>query len=368
MLEIAGELTRTGSEVEFSSSGEVASLIERKGYRCNRLPLADVRYSENGEFSLKQTLIASPSILARTYQQLSLELANLMRFAPEAVLSDSALSTLLAGKFLGIPTFTVLNQLNLNSSHEGGRSPARILSVGTSAAMGRLWELSDEVLLPDLPPPYTISEKNLWSSNVSKTRYIGFLGPSGFVEPDAAARQIRSEARPKVFWQVSGPPKTRGVFVKVALETARALSREFVFVVSGGSPTSDRSPVKIQGGWFYPWCGISEYYFDECDVIVSRAGHGTIGQAITASQPLLLVPIPKQPEQEGNAQKAVRLGVALEIAQDELSVEKVENALSSLLGEETRRRARALGEVASQFDAKREVLRTLQTVATSAHR
>jgi len=51
MLEIAGELTSRGASVELSSSGEVAALIERRGYKCHRLPLADVRYSETGEFS-----------------------------------------------------------------------------------------------------------------------------------------------------------------------------------------------------------------------------------------------------------------------------------------------------------------------------
>jgi UDP:flavonoid glycosyltransferase YjiC (YdhE family) len=77
MLGIASELTSRGASVELSSSGEVAALIERKGYRCNRLPLADVRYAETGEFSLRGTLAASLSILGRAYQQLGKELSNI---------------------------------------------------------------------------------------------------------------------------------------------------------------------------------------------------------------------------------------------------------------------------------------------------
>jgi len=178
MLEVAKELRVRNAVVEFSSSGEVASLIKDHGYPCNDLPLADVQYSESGAFLLKETLIAYPTILARTYKQLGEEIANIERFGPDVVLSDSALPTILAARILRVPAYTVLNQLNLTSSHGNKGFLSRQLSVGISAATGKLWEFSDEVLLPDLPPPYTISEKNLWGSNVEKTRYVGFLAPS----------------------------------------------------------------------------------------------------------------------------------------------------------------------------------------------
>lgn len=364
MLEIAGELTSRGASVELSSSGEVAAFIERRGYSCNRLPLADVRYSETGEFSLRSTLAAYPSILGRFYQQLGKELSNIERFAPDVVLSDSSLPTVLAAKILGLPAFTVLNQLNLASSRDGGGAATRLLSVGISAAMGRLWELSDEVLLPDLPPPYTISEKNLWGSGVGRTRYVGFLPMSGTGEPDAAAIEFSSDRRPKIFWQVSGPPKTRVGFLKRALECAEALADEYVFVVSGGSPTSGHLALRIPGGWFYGWCDIADVYFRSCDLVVSRAGHGTVGQTITNSKPSLIVPIPKQPEQEGNAQKAVRLGISLTLSQGDLNPAKVRKALGALREPGHLAKARKLGALASGYDARAEIVRTVEAAAT----
>lgn len=363
MLEIAGELTSRGASVELSSSGEVVELIEKRGYRCNKLPLADVRYSETGEFSLRDTLAAYPSILGRTYQQLAMELSNIELYDPDVVLSDSALSTVLAARILGLPIFTVLNQLNLTSSHDGAGAPSRLLSVGTSAAMGKLWELSDEVLLPDLPPPYTISEKNLWGSSVGKTRYIGFLTMSGMGEPDEAARDFSSQSLPKVFWQVSGPPKTRAAFLKKALECAAALADRYVFVVSGGSPTSSHSAVKIPGGWFYGWCAIAELYFTYCDLVVSRAGHGTIGQTIMSSKPSLLVPISRQPEQEGNAEKAVRLGLSLRLSQDDLSPKTAGEALDVILRGGYAERARNLGGWAAGFNAREEIVKAVEAAA-----
>lgn len=363
MLDVAAELRANGDMVEMSSSGEVASLIQRAGYRCNRLPLADVRYSESGEFQIKETLLDSPSVLARTTRQLVMEIRNIGRFSADVVLSDSALSTVIAARFLRIPVFTVLNQLNLTSSH-GGRGPlAALLSVGTSAGMGKLWELSDEVLLPDLPPPYTISERNLWGSNVQKTRYVGFLAAPGSKVPDEAAESFRASDLPKVFWQVSGPPATRTPFVTAALSIAELLADDYLFVISAGDPSSAGPARKVPGGWYYGWCPIADLYFDACDVVVSRAGHGTVGQSITASKPSLLVPIPKQPEQEGNAEKAVKLGVSKVLPQSEVTSSRVSKAMADLLEGDYSSRAADLGRLARTFDARKEVVRTVEAAA-----
>ena len=367
MLEVAEELIDRGDEVEFSSSGEVAGLIEKSGYHCNRLPLADVRYTESGGFSMKNTLASTPSLLLRTYRQVAEEVANIARFGPAATLSDSSLSTLLASRALRVPAFTVLNQLNLGGSIDGEGSPKRLLSFGTSTGMGRLWELSKVVFLPDLPPPYTISERNLWGSNVSKTRYVGFLGVSGRAEPDEAGIEFVADPRPKVFWQVSGPPRTRTAMVKTALEFASELSDRYVFVVSGGSPGSSSEASRVSGGWSYGWCRIPEFYFSSADIIASRAGHGTICQSIMAGKPSLLIPIPNQPEQLGNAEKAERLGISIALEQEGLSLGLVDGAFRSLLEGRISENVSRLSAYASQFDAKREIWMAIDS-ATSDRR
>ncbi|MDG6913907.1 MAG: hypothetical protein JRN34_03985 [Nitrososphaerota archaeon] len=368
MLEVAGELSARGATIEFSSSGEVASLIAARGYRCNRLPLADVRYSEDGEFLVKETLLDSFSIMAKSYRQFSAELENIGRFTPDVVLSDSALPTVLAGKALRLPAFTVLNQLNLTSSHTRIGALSRLLSVGTSAGMGRLWRFSDGVFLPDLPPPYTISEKNLWGSSVAKARYVGFISPTGGLTPDGPALEFAQDSRTRVFWQVSGPPRTRTPLLRKALELSKELNAKFVFAVSGGDPSGSTRAVRTPGGWFYEWCEIAGFYFRNCDVVVSRAGHGTVAQAIISKKPSLLVPIPKQPEQEGNADKAARLGVSIVVRQDRLNLATFEESLGRLAGEGFRARAADLGEVAGGYDARASIVDALEGAARRGRR
>lgn len=368
MLEIAGALRARGDNVQFSSSGEVASLIERKGYRCNELPLADVRYSDTGAFLVKETLLASATIFGRTCRQVAFEISNVQKFGADIVLSDSALPTVIAGRILRKPTFTVLNQLNLASSHKAKGALSRILSVGISTGMGRLWELSDAVILPDLPPPYTISEKNLWGSNVEKTRYVGFLIPTEESLPDTASEEFAGSSLPRIYWQVSGPPKTRGPFLKQALECSDSLSDRYSFVVSGGDPGGERVPRRISGGWYYGWCSIADHYFRICDVVVSRAGHGSVGQAIASSKPSLIVPIPNQPEQEGNAEKAAKLGTSIVLSQADSSPAAVAKALGRLLGGVYGERSANLGKVAGGFDAKNSILECLDKSTMRVHR
>ncbi len=253
--------------------------------------------------------------------------------------------------------------MSLTSSHKAAGVPSRLLSAGITTSTSKLWGLSKEILLPDLPPPYTISESNLWGSAVSNTRYIGFLSAPGRGAPDSVTASFTADPRPKVFWQVSGPPKTRGPFLKRALDIAKALRDRFVFVVTAGDPSGNTVAEGIPGGWCYGWCQIPEQYFARCDVIVSRAGHGTIGQAIMSSKPSLLVPIPRQPEQEGNGLKAERLGVSLLISQNELSVERALNSLESLMEAGPARRATQLGKYASTFNAAEDLVETLTAAA-----
>jgi UDP:flavonoid glycosyltransferase YjiC (YdhE family) len=358
MLAVARVLRGRGAEVRFSSSREVAHFIETQGFECNRLPLADVRYNENGSLSVKHTVASGGLIMARTYQQMRLELSHMMGFNPDAVLVDSALSTLLAARIIGKRPITVLNQLKIESSQRDS-VPHRLLSAGTTEGMETLWGLSEQILLPDLPPPYTISENNLWNSSVENARYIGFLTQDDSGEPDSVLQWFLESRPPRIFWQVSGPTRTRSPLLKKAFEIAEELSSTCSFVITGGDPTGTPTPREIPGGWYYEWCSLAHHYFKACDIVVSRAGHGTIAQAISCGKPSLLVPIPGQTEQEGNSRKAVKLGVSLAIGQDDLNADSLLRAVERLRVESFGRNVIRMGDFANGFDAQGAIVKAL---------
>jgi UDP-N-acetylglucosamine--N-acetylmuramyl-(pentapeptide) pyrophosphoryl-undecaprenol N-acetylglucosamine transferase len=359
MLSVAKLLREQGAAVRFSSSNEVASYIETQGFECNRLPLADVHYNEEGGLAVRKTVMSGGVIMARAYRQLTLELGNLASFDPDSVISDSAFTTVLAARILGKRVITILNQLKIDAASAGGSVPHRLLSVGMSEGMGNMWGLSEEVLLPDLPPPYTISENNLWNANVQNVRYIGFLTLDDEGAADEAYNEFARDSRTRVFWQVSGPPKTRTPLLKRALVIAKELSDEYSFMITGGDPSASTVPVRVPGGWYYGWCTLAQHYFRSCDVVVSRAGHGTLAQSISSGKPSLLIPIPGQTEQEGNSQKAVKLGVALTLTQDALSPDSFREAIESLQGQEFATNVGVVSRIANTLDARKEILRAL---------
>ncbi len=359
MLSVAKALGEAGVEVRFSSSGEVADFIASRGFACNTLPLADVRYSEEGGLAVKETLVSYPMISSRVYRQLRRELSNIIGFGPDAVLSDSVQSTVLAGRMLKKRVVTVVNQIRLEAHGSEGSAYLRLASSAASGTMGAFWSLSDAVLIPDLPPPYTISERNLWNSGVAHARYVGFIIPEDPYPTAETFRPFGDGGNPKVFWPISGPGGTRAPLVKKALEIARALSARYSFVISAGNPRGDTTPTKVEGGWYYGWCDTAQRFYRECDVVVSRAGHGTIAQSIASSKPSILVPIPNQTEQDGNAKKAVKLGISVRLPQEELSVGSMRSALVQTEEGGLSESVARLSRVAGRYDAKAAIIETL---------
>lgn len=373
MAAVAERLEGLGHEVIFSSSGEVTKWLRARGFRCNDLPLVDVVFTEAGNFSAKETTKFSPLILARFWTQVKREVGNLERFAPDVVLSDSMISTVVASRLLRVRSVAILNQLKLLSSPRTPIAVAKLLAGGSVTIVNAFWELCDAILIPDLPPPYTISERNLWNagSASSRARYIGFLTPAGRGAKNVGElpEEWQAERRKrKVFWQISGPPATRGPFLAKALQSAKALADDCLFVITAGNPAGGPTPTPVPGGYLYQWCTSPGAFVDSCDVVVSRAGHVSISSYISRAKPSLLVPIRSQTEQIGNADKAQRLGVAIALDEGEVTPLKVGESLGKLSGRTYSNKAQEMRNVAEGFDAIGVILEVVGATSPDASR
>jgi UDP-N-acetylglucosamine--N-acetylmuramyl-(pentapeptide) pyrophosphoryl-undecaprenol N-acetylglucosamine transferase len=366
MAALARELVASGDDVMFSSSGEVTRWFESEGFSCNDVPLVDIVFTEEGSFSATETLKFSPVIFARFYKQVIREVANLRRYGPDVVLSDSMASTVVAAKLLGIRSVAILNQLRLISSPRTPRTVAKLLSTGSITVGSVFWEFCEQILIPDLPPPYTISERNLWNAGRASARakYIGFLtparnnaGPTDLGSEELLGKWRAEKKRPKIFWQVSGPPATRGSLLAKALASAKALEEKYLFVITAGSPGGPTTPTPVPGGYLYQWCNISGDFVESSDVVVSRAGHVSISDYILRGKPALLVPIPAQTEQIGNAAKARKLGFALTLEEKSLGPSRVDEALRELSTDgRYARRSLEIRKIAVGLDAIRTIV------------
>ena len=116
MTAVGKRLIYDGCEVRFSSSGDATTYLRQVGFACDDIPLVDVVFTENGNFSATDTMRVAPWLMLRMMQQTGIEARNMIRFDPEVVLSDSAPASVIASKLIRRKSVTVLNQLKLVSS------------------------------------------------------------------------------------------------------------------------------------------------------------------------------------------------------------------------------------------------------------
>jgi len=321
--------------------------------------LVDVSWKEDGQFSPLDTARNFPQMELRFLKQIREETRNIASFGADGVLSDSMLSTVIASRLARTNVITVLNQLRLESPTAMPGVAASIIAAGTLSIGASMWNLSSRVFIPDLPAPYTISEKNLWPSSRVDSRYIGFLIPPRDDSTDPVVESLRADRRTKVYWQISGPPKTRAPLLASALELGESCKGNFISVISGGNPSGEVEPRRMPFGWFYGWCPVKDSMIEVADIIISRAGHTSIAQFIWDERPSVLIPIPQQTEQEGNASKAHRLGVAVSLEQKALDRRTLLEAMERLMAEETSKRLREVSRIARAHDATSEILKAI---------
>jgi len=285
------------------------------------------------------------------------EVDKISAYDPRVVLSDSRLSAIFAAKIVSIPVITVLNQLKI-------LFPPRFRSGLYSALLERIegdilglfWTISDKLLFPDLPPPFTIGEANLSNVDVrNKLIFTGFM--TSHVEPPSEnlkkiSSMLELDRRPLIFIQISGPKPTKYYFLDTAIQSAAILSREYNVVISKGEPSGSQSPVKLSnGGWLYDWCPVRDELFALSKMLIVRAGHATLSQCINAGKSAVVVPIFNQSEQLWNAKKFAKLGLGVDVDPRRLNAKTLVDALERCIDNDSfRSNAERVRQISEKFD------------------
>ncbi len=319
----------------YSSFDEAYDYLESQKERVLYAPPLPIQWSRAGGVSGKDTLLRFPRALSDFSRQVAFEDRTIADYNPKVVISDSRLSAVFGAKQNSHPVITILNQIRiLFPPRFRNTLVSGILERVEADILGLMWNLSDEILCPDLPPPYTISEANIACvDSAKKMKYTGFMVPKSNVDEQGLLKVKTSlglDSRPIVFMQVSGPNASKKSFLDPAVECARSLGKKYNVVVSKGFPQGSSEPKKLaNGGWVYEWCPVKDELFALSKVLVSRSGHTTIGQCIGSGKPSVLVPIYNHSEQIWNAEKAARLGLGIEIRSENLTPQNLEEAIEN---------------------------------------
>jgi UDP-N-acetylglucosamine--N-acetylmuramyl-(pentapeptide) pyrophosphoryl-undecaprenol N-acetylglucosamine transferase len=340
LLMVADHLKQEEINVQFSSYGEAVSYVSMRGYKCVTVSPVEFAWSMEGGFSVKDSIANLPVWFANFSRQVNQETRNLLGCNPNIVVSDSRLSPLIAARLLKVPSVVILNQIKLLLSPRLHDLIApRIFENIVGEFLGSMWAMAERVLVPDLPPPYTLSAHNIWDigSTSRKLEYIGFTSPRPHINKEHVIEITNmlglDRSRPLVFVHVSGPVQTRPAFLKVAVETAKKLDPKIQFVISAGNPRGKSHPRRIgRLSWFYEWCPVRDEIFAASDLLVLRGGHVALSQAIQFGKPVVTVPIENHGEQLGNCAKIEELGAGVMLHPKRLRPEQLGDAVEKVLG------------------------------------
>ncbi len=353
---IAREFSNEGVDVLFSSYLDALDYLKRSGFTYfSAIPLS-FRTREDGTIDPKMTMSQNGVTVGLWgfIRQLIGEVRQISAFAPDVVISDTRISTLVAAFILRKPRILILNQYSVqmpkdDKKHRLNDRPmlfaAKIIWRYISAMLELAWGLSDLIIVPDLKAPYTISRYNLAipPGIRRKVRLVGPLTRSRLNLLDGVRQTGRG--RPLVFACVSGPATDRKYLVNKLTDILKEFPGDYELILSCGDPNGSFGEKKAGNITIHEWMTEQSYWktFERADVIVSRAGHETIMKAISEGKPLVLIPPPNHTEQANNAKRAEELGVAVVLDQSRLDAAELAGAISRTLTD-NRENARRLSE------------------------
>jgi len=113
----------------------------------------------------------------------------------------------------------------------------------------------------------------------------------------------------------------------------------------------------------FKWVPNRFEYLKTCDMIVARAGHGTITQAMCYGKPAILVPTPGHTEQISNAKQARDLGVARVLSQNNLGKESLLEVVKQIIAGKMREEVEEMQDEVLKHDGLENAVEAITRVA-----
>jgi UDP-N-acetylglucosamine--N-acetylmuramyl-(pentapeptide) pyrophosphoryl-undecaprenol N-acetylglucosamine transferase len=340
-LPVAEAAERLGAEVMFSTYLDGVEFVRQRGLPVVSAPALSLESDATGRVDLRASVVSQGFTgMYRFMQQVTAEMEYMKAFRPDVVFSDTRLSTVIAGKLLGLPVALMLNQFQpMVPRTEHNLTLSKVFDGGVMTLLGRGWAASDVILIPDFPEPYTLSVASLRIPEPYRhlVRMVGFVLPRRPEEVEDTGRVRREagalEGDQLIYAAISGPDRERDPLIRLLKPIFERFPDGHRIVMSLGIPGGGSEPASSGGLTVIPWARDRFEYLKACDLLVCRGGHSTIMQGICYGKPSIIIPTPNHTEQYGNARRARELGVAEVVLQDDLSAEKILGLADGMLSD-----------------------------------
>jgi UDP:flavonoid glycosyltransferase YjiC (YdhE family) len=356
----------------FSTYREGIGYVKQEGFPLIEAPPIGFQVKPDGSLDFRQTAVdPGPFFAAFTLlNQIDSEVGTIQHFKPDVIVSDSRISPLVAGRMLRIPRICILNEFQLIiPRRKHYLRLARLADSFALAIVGKMWTSGSTVLIPDFPKPYTICEGNL---NIPKSfrKNVKLIGPILPKRPDEllTKKELRTKLKlpldkPVIFVAISGPTLEKAFVTGLLRRILLDFPEEYEIVVSYGYPNAGSKPTRHGNVTIYKWLANRFEYLKACDLVIGRAGHGTITQCMCYGKPIILVPTPNHTEQLTNARQAENLGVAQIVLQDFLTKDKLLEKVHRGLQRESLERLAHIQEEALRHNGLENAVKTVTETA-----
>ncbi len=339
-------------EKYFATWGEAFGLAS-SFYPAYRATPLDVVWTEEGRMSFKKTLKSFNLSFATFFHQIFEEKERIEKIKPDAVISDSRITPLIASRILKAKSALIVNQAKVLFPIRKGVYLALERLFGET--LGLFWDLADLVLIPDLPPPYTISKHGADLYSIKKKAiYAGFFS-------DPPNKDYSCEDEAQIFAPISGPQPTRKILFDLIIKAAKELPEKYKIKVSLGDYSNRNFFYKNGNVTVLGW----DYERDKdmaCSkALIIRGGLTTIGESILYGKPVISFPIALHGEQEQNAQRVQELGFGFYLDQYKTKPKELAEKLEELIKEDRyRKNAEKLSKIARSINTKERVKKLLE--------
>jgi UDP:flavonoid glycosyltransferase YjiC (YdhE family) len=371
-IPIAKKLSEKKADVVFSTYNEGIDYVKEENFCLISAPPIGFQVKSDGTVDFRQTAVNPGPFFASftLLEQINAEIQAIESVEPNVVVSDSRISSILAARILRIPRICILNQFQViipRKTHY--LNLAKFADSMTLAIIGKIWTGGNLVLIPDFPKPYTICTGNLTIPK-SYRKNVRLIGPILPVHPNSlpTEKELRKKLglsidKPVIFAPVSGPVKEKAFLIRILRKILLEFPEDYEVIISLGYPNAGNKALHHGNATIYEWVPNRFEYLKACDLVICRAGHGTITQCMSYGKPIILVPTPSHTEQLSNSKQAENLGIAKTIQQAELNKESLLKSVKQLLQSDVHGRLKEVQEETLKHDGLENAVKTIIEMA-----
>ncbi len=345
-MAIAKELNMAGADVLMGSYGYVLERLS-KNFNTVEIEREFEMIGDGGAFDLKATIARSKSTAFRISSLISNEKKIMQDFNATCVVADGRAAAVFAAYKLGIPCVIISNQTSVEPFFKESSFFVKLLGKPVELTLKTMTALTENTLIPDLPPPYTVCLTTL-----SKKKHI--MKKQRFIGPVVNLHAGKNEEKPDmgfVLILLGGHSFRLPIFNGILKIAERFPGINFIIFTKFKSDSAPRNVIIKE------FAADISPYMQQADLIVTQAGHSTAMEMLMLGKPALIIPDKGQIEQESNAARMRELGVCETLDYDSLDEESLFEKIDMLLKDERFR------EKAKYYSSMAEKMNGPQTAA-----